>query len=359
MNLNIELSLLDKHFFHLNDDEENENVERINLISNICIHDFFSINEVNISNIIKKIPYYINNFNILHDYDFLNIGELNEKIIKRINLNNFKNENKYLIFQYKNNKCIKFNDYLFNSNNTKLFIFKVLHSFSYLLNSLLLLSKNNICFFNVSYENILFNNVNGENPILTNFQTSIQLKKLNDKYITKIIEKINDFSNKPLEVHVLFYLINNDLDTLSYSLNEVIVENFIKNLSILNFFSLSYQTNYKKICLESLKKYINLPKNEIILTILERSDTWDCYSLSYIFLYIICNISRVFHLKDTFFNNFAIMLSKNVISDSSKRESLENTLINYEKLFNQYNDWTYINKLSNTKLKTLFKILSE
>ena len=356
MNLNIELSLLNKHFFF--DENEDEN-EKSNLISNICIYDFLSINEMNISNIIRKIPYYINNFNILYNYDVLNIGELNENLIKKLDLSSLKNENKYLIFQYKYNKCIKINDYLFHSNNTKIFIFKVLHSFSYLSNSLLLLNKNNICFFNLSYENIIFNSVCGENPILKNFQTSIQLKKLNDKYITKLIEKTHDFSNKPLEVHVLFYLINNNLETLSYSLNEEIIENYIKNLSILRFFSLSYRNNYKNSCIETLKKYINLSKTEIIKNIVERSGTWDCYSLSYIFLYIVCNISRIFHLNDTFFSNFAIILSKNINPDPLKRESLDIILNKYETLFNQYHDWSYINKLSNTKLNKLFQILSE
>jgi hypothetical protein len=67
---------------------------------------------------------------------------------------------------------------------------------------------------------------------------------------------------------VLFYLIRNDLHTISYSLIEEISEMFVKNLSILNFFSEKYKESYKNSCISVLKKYINQPKNEIIEDIL-------------------------------------------------------------------------------------------
>jgi hypothetical protein len=51
-------------------------------------------------------------------------------------------------------------------------------------------------------------------------------------------------------------------------------------------------------------------------------------------------------------------LSKNLHPDSDKRMTLERTLNEFNKLLNQEENWSYINKLSNTKLEQLFDDLS-
>ena len=60
-------------------------------------------------------------------------------------------------------------------------------------------------------QNIVFNLDCGEKPILQNFQLSLQISHLNMSYITNIINKLEDYTYKPLEVHVLFYLIRIDI----------------------------------------------------------------------------------------------------------------------------------------------------
>ena len=62
------------------------------LITNYC---FYSINEANISDIIKTWNYYSNNYAVVNDYDYINISQLSEKYLDKLNLTN--NE-KYLIF---------------------------------------------------------------------------------------------------------------------------------------------------------------------------------------------------------------------------------------------------------------------
>jgi hypothetical protein len=227
------------------------------------------------------------------------------------------------------------------------------------LKSLIGLNKKNICFFNLSPQNIVFNLDCGEKPILQNFQLSLNISNLNESYITNIINKIEDYTYKPLEIHVLFYLIRNDLHTISYSLIEEISEIFIKNLSILNFFSEKYKESYKITCISVLKKYVNIPKNEIIDDILENIDKWDVFSLSVLYLHIFHNISRVFSLKQTFINKFILELSKNIHPDPLLRSSLENLLESFDKLFTNENDWSYINRLSSNMMTTLFDILDK
>jgi hypothetical protein len=325
----------------------------------ICLYNFFSINESNICDKIRNLPYYFNYYRILIDYDFIQIGQLGEKVLEKLENIHITDE-KVLLFQYKNDdKCIKFNDFLFNLSTPKSFIFHVLESYSYLLHSLIKLNDNNVCFFNLSSENIVFDNDCGEKPILKNFNKSLQLSKLNETYITNIIKKTTDFCNKPLEVHVLFYLIENNLNTISYSFIEEITEVFVKNLSILTLFSQNYKDNYKTNCINSLKKYINKSKSSIINDILEYYDTWDSYSLSVIYLHIFGNISRIFSLKGSLISKLSIELSKNINPEPLKREKLSESLQKYEELIKQFTDWSYISSIKQEKLEVLHKILSE
>jgi hypothetical protein len=154
-------------------------------------------------------------------------------------------------------------------------------------------------------------------------------------------------------------LIENDLNTISYSFIEEITEVFIQNLSVLSLFSQNYKDNYKNTCINSLKQYINKPKNEIICEVLKYYNTWDNYSLSLIYLHIFGNITRVFSLKDTLIGKLITELSKNIHPDPSKRESLKETSTKYKDMYTIFTDWSYIDSLTVEQLQKLHQILSE
>lgn len=352
MKTNIEISNINKHFFHSSEENNDSKKYRTKIIN----HCFHSINEANISDIIKTLPYYSNYYSVVEDYDDINISQLSEKYIDKLKLTH---DSRYLIFSYKNDHFIVFNDFLFNVINPKLFIFHVIESFPYILKSLIKLNDNNICFFNLSPQNIVFNLDCGEKPILQNFQSSLQILKLDESYITNIIDKLDDYTYKPLEVHVLFYLIKNNFHTISYSFIEEICEIYVTNLQVLQFFSEKFKESYKNSCIEVLKKYINKSKNEIIEDILSQNDTWDVFSLSVLYLHIFHNISRVFSLKNTFINKITSILSKNIHPNPVMRSSLENLLEYYNRLINNENDWSYINKLPLNMMPTLFTVLDK
>ena len=355
MNTNIELKNINKHFFpELEKDEYASKTKKYK--TKIINYSFNAINEAFISDKIQKMRYYSNNYAIVEYYDFINISQINGKIIEKLNL---KDEKKYLIFKYKNDNFVPFNDFILNLDTPKLFILNTIESFSYLLNSLIKLNENNICFFNLSPQNIVFNLDCGEKPIIHNFQLSLQISKLNEEYITNIINTLDDYTHKPIEVHILFYLIKNDISTISYSFIEEICEKFMKNNSILDLFTEKYKETYINSCIEYLKKYINKPKSYIITDILEQNDKWDVYSISLLYLHIFGNISRVFSLKQNFISKIINDLMKNISIDPSKRSTLENLKENYEKYLNDENDWSFVNKLSLNKMSQLIEILGK
>ncbi len=332
-----------------NIDQDHENQTKI------TVYDFFSINEIKISELLTKIPYYRNYYDIFVDYDFIDISKIGEKIIENVDLDTKYKDNKYIVFNYNNEKRIGFRNFLFNvSFGKKQFIFNILNTYSILLDNLLKLNENGICFFELSSENIVFSP--DSRPFLKNFQCSLNNSYLDTSYIHNIIKNIDNYTYKPLEIHVLFYLIMNDEKTLSLSFIEIICSNYVKTMDVLSLFSQNYIESYEKSCVETLKKYINKPKLAIIADILNYSQYWDNYSLSILYLHIIGNISKFFSLKGTFMNKFTMLLIKNIHPNPSKRETIQETRENYGKLFENA-DWTFINDFSNEKMKKLYDLL--
>ena len=360
MNTNIEINTIIKYFL-LDHEKDVQNIDKNaqkkykTKIINQC---FYSINEANISEIIKEIPYYSKTYLIIEDYDFIDIRQLNDTVLEKFNLKT--NDTKYLLFKYKNINCLSFNNFLFNiAINPKILIFYLLDIFSNLLQGLIQLNEYNICFFNLSYKNIVFDLDCREKPLLEDFKYSLQLSKLSVSYISNIIRNLTDYTLKPFEIHVLFYLIKNDIDTISYSFIEQICEIYVKKLNILEFFSESYKEKYKLACVQSLEKYVNKPKNDIIFDILEQNDKWDIYSISHLFLHIFGTITRFFSLKNTFINKITLELAKNIHPDPSKRSDLSSLLENFQNLIDGEKDWSFVNHMERNKMQQFFDILYE
>ena len=359
MNTNIDVSLINrqitrKRTSHTFFDKKSNNTR-------ICLYDFFSINEIKVCKKILKIPYYINYFDTMYDFDFIKVvGDL-----KGINIDfdidktdfNTKNGEKYILCQYNDEKRVTLNEYLFNLQNPKLVISRIFESYSYLLNSLIKLNVVNICFFDLSSESIVFPVY--MKPLLKNFQNCLLTDVLDEQSICKIISKITNFTYKPLEVHVLFYLIINNEETLSYSLIDIICDNYVKNMDVLSLFSQNYRETYKKTSIEWLTKYINKSKSVIISDILSYTKYWDNYSISVLYLHIIGNICKLFSLKDTIMNKITTILIKNIHPNPLKRETLEATFEKYDKLFDEDNDLSFMRDITQEKIEKLFIVLQK
>ena len=218
----------------------------------------------------------------------------------------------------------------------------------------MLLNDNNICYFNINPQNIIFLENYREKPVLSNFRFSLRIGVLDHCYFLKIISDIKDFTYLPFEVHVLYYFLDTNMLTISYSFIEEMSEKFVENLNILRLFSNDYKTMYKRHCIEVLKEYINMPKDEIISDILERNDKWDIYGLSMLYLQIFGCIFRVFSLKGTTISKIIGLLFENLHPNSDKRLNLEETLEVFNKYINEQNDWQFVNNLDDNRLPKLF-----
>jgi len=336
------------------DDNNCNNYYNDNKKNIIKKYSFFLINEITICSKISKIQYYSNYFSILEDYEEL-------KLYISSCDNNENDNDKYYLIKYNDDYCYDFIDYIYSSTSIKKFIFNTINSFKHILNGLILLNKNNICYFNISPKNVFFLNNFREKPILTNFKNSLRTTKLNFNYIKNIFHKIEDLTYQPFEIHILYFLYKSNSETISYSIIDDFCDNFIDNFHILNLFSNDYKIKYKKKCIDFLKKYINMSIEDIIQNILERKNKWDVYGISMIFLKIFSSIYRTFGtiLKGTFITNIIVILSKNLDPDSCNRLTLDTTFFEFDKLLNEELNWYFVNKLDNKKLDNLFDELSK
>lgn len=354
MKTNIETTNISKHFFM---DEPIGYEKGANKYKNkLTKFGFHSMNEIDISKKIKQLPHYLNNYLVVEEYRSVNINHLNNnQICDKINT---AIGDRYLMLKYKNQKLSFFNDYLVQFTEPKLFIMNVVCSVSYISKGLVQLNKNGICFFDLSSQNIVFNLDIGEKPVIFNFKNSLQIDKLDSTYIANVLTQITDYTYKPLEVHILFYLIKNDISFVSYSFIEEVCERFVSNLSVLSFFPEKIIA-YKALCVETLSKYINVPKKEVIVDILTHHDKWDTYSISVLYLHLFGTITNFFSLKQNFISQMKNVFYKNIHPDPSKRETIFQFFEKYEELFNDQIDWSFVKKLPTINFNKLHEIMNK
>ena len=344
------ISILPMNRFFKEDYDKSKYLQR-DYRNKIVSYSPYLVNEVNICHKIIQIPYYSNYFSVLEHYEKLNISQFHEDIIDELP-DIYKNQ--YYLLQYDDKESHDLTDLLYNSKSIKKLIHDMICSFQHILQSLIVLNDNELCYFHISPENFLFLKNYREKPVLSRFSLSLQINQLDFYYISNMLSKIDNFTYLPPELHLLFYFMKQDIQTVSYSFIEEFSENFLENLPILRLFSGEYQTAYKHHCINSLKPYMNASKEQIISDILERNNKWDVYGISVLFLQIFGCIFRVFSLKGTFIGEIVKSLSRNLHPDSSKRLTLRETLNMFHKCLDSQTDWDFINNMDNHRLPQLF-----
>ena len=67
----------------------------------------------------------------------------------------------------------------------------------------------------------------------------------------------------------------------------------------------------------------------------------------------------MFDLQETFLNKVVLLLAKNINPNPLQRENLNTTLDLFEKLYDNFLDWSFVNKISNEKVIDLYNLLFE
>jgi hypothetical protein len=327
---------------------------------------FITKNELAVCKKIQQIKYYFLKYEIIVSYSSIQVGKMNNYVIDQLDTV-YNTNNQYLLLEYNQpynpiqQPLIDFEDFLFTIKTPKPFIYHIIDSYDNIIHNLIALEDNSVCLFDLSSDSIIFT-IHTYRPILKNFENSIVIDKLNDSkvnqsYIVNIIRNIKNFTYKPLEIHLLFYIVMNNEITLSYSLMEIICDNFIKNLTVLEHFSPEYTNSFRNECILFLKSFINKDKTFIIDEIIQYYKSWDNYSISILYIHLFSTITHVFSLQETFINKMTTILLNNIHPNPSKRETLKTTIEAYEILWSENTDWSFVNDIPMDKMMNLHEAL--
>ena len=256
-----------------------------------------------------------------------------------------------VLCKYLQTRTVGFDEFFLSLPSPKLLVFHAIDSYYHVLNSFYRLQQNGVCYYNFSPEYLLFDEY--YKPKITRFENSIQTDRVNEQMITILIRGTKDFTHKPLEVHLLFYLIANNVDLLTDDLMVTICDTFIENIAILRLFSQQYKDLHRSECLSLLTRHLNKVRAEIIADVLKYIDTWDNYGISMLYLHLIGNITIAFSLKGTIMSKLIALFTKNISPTPETRNTLQNTISIYKKLYCDFKDWSFVNQIQDNAIDVL------
>jgi len=306
-------------------------------------YDFFCKNDIKINKIIQKIENHNFFFITILDIEEIKLHDIYQNFDTNIVISD--KINKYILIKYNVEECScsYFINFFKSLPNPKLFIYHLVDSYSHILNGLSLLKDNNICLFDLTNKNIIFDNT--LKPKIINYESALHKDTIKSDFI-EILKKCDNYTLKPIEVHLLFYIYNNDIEYISSSFILDIIDNFINKMPFFDLFSSKYRQQYKEESIKYYNNFVNKPKEYIYDEIMRFKYTWSNYSLSIIYLHIIGNTIKTLNIKNTIINKMLLILNKNINPNPNKRENIEETIEKFNILFGEYNNWDFIKNLT-------------
>jgi hypothetical protein len=283
-------------------------------------------NKIDISNQIKKIPYFFLYFQPIKMYKEVKLSQMNEELL------NFSNQTTHVLIEKEvlphDDGFISFFDSM-NHKSTRETWMHLFYSYSYLLKSLHILQQHGIVYFNLSNAKIGFNKK--AQPILFDFSESFLLVSgsASNANIKKYQPTIYTL---PMEYHIISFLNEEGREKKSISranLEEIAKDFIIKNQALRGLPEEDIKAFYQS-CVLSFP-IINDPREVIVEKMRAYSQTWDNYGLSAMFLPIVKKeLSR--YPGNKFWHSFSQLLLLNISPDPSKRLPPLKTLELFEEL---------------------------
>ena len=283
-------------------------------------NNFVIQNELtNCKKLVNEVSNVRNHFYLFEHYSNVNLAKIDE------NDNQLTNDNTILI-EFNDIEIINFKKYLI-SLCPKRYILKIIESYIHLLDTIELLVTNKIFHNNINFNNIIVDKL--EYVLLSNFEFSIDYsdknKNINNNIKYFITEYDPSYIEWPIELHILSYLLTNQLLSLSSFNIETIISEYINNNIILNTFGSTIVSSYKEEAIIYFNKYVNQSYDFILKDVITNINTWDNYALSMLFLKILIGIHKSIKIKNKFIILFMKLLVKNIHLNPLSRLSIDNT----------------------------------
>ena len=327
-------------------------------ISKLVERNFGSKNEIDIGEIIKKIPFYSLYYVPVLHHCAASLSKVGDKEIKKChiiedNKGNDKHVN-YILLKMKYVENVKFTDYLLTNKSKKHVLNIIFDTYSYFLFSLEQLMNYEIVHFDFKWDNAVID-LKTELPVILDFGISIPIRKLLDHAELEKGIKNNEkdgeedeyeiyrdyfytyfptYSLWPVEVHAICYVLHEHGRITPESLQQLI-EEYVDSNAAFTIFSPEFLDKYKKRCFQTMEHLIDKPRKYVIRECLKFWNTWDNYALSISYFQIIKFISSMGFTSNTFLISFSKILVGNVHPDPSRRSNYTTTRYKYKSIFYQ------------------------
>jgi hypothetical protein len=233
--------------------------------------------EIKIQSIIKTIPYFDLYFYTFFSYDDVKLGIMDTEEIEEITM-----QNQLVSLKYKYIPQYSYEEYMLDKKSIK-YLFDV---HTYLVRGISKLTSYNIIHFDIN-NNII---ISQEVPLIKISNKCLCL--LDSNFIKEYKILFNRHPNcKPFEMHVIYYLLETEEQSISISNIYYLWDEYIKTQE---------NRQFNNDGINFLKLFINVPKGRIIEELLKYSTTWNQYFVS---LFILRELKEK-HCSAT--NNFVL-----------------------------------------------------
>jgi hypothetical protein len=336
-------------------------------ISKLVERNFSSKNEIDIGEIIKKIPFYSLYYVPVLHHCAASLSKVDDKEIKKCHIIEDNKENdkhvNYILLKMKYVENVKFTDYLLTNKSKKHVLNIIFDTYSYFLFSLEQLMNYEVVHFDFKWGNAVID-LKTELPVILDFGISIPIQKLLDHadlkkggggkkyedggqedgeeededeydiYRDYFYTYFPTYSLWPVEVHAICYVLHEDARITNESLQQLIDE-YVDSNAAFTIFSPEFLGKYKKQCFHTMEHLIDKPRMYVIRECLKFWTTWDNYALSISYFQIIKFISSMGFTSNTFLISFSKILVGNVHPDPSRRSNYTTTRYKYKSIFYQ------------------------
>ena len=331
-------------------------------ISKLHKKEYQVANEYNVGKMVSQIPLYEYYFAPIVSMCNIDIAKIDkrERDMCRV-ISRKKSNSKFVIMKMPYIKNVSLIKYITNPNIDKREIVTyILYLYKFLLNSLNMLNMHGIVHFDFKHQNFLID-VKTKNPIIIDFGLSIPIKNLGPETYIKYFYSYNpSYYIWCIDIHIINYVIRVN-SILTYDELVTIIDTSISYNKALLIFSQGFISKYRELAINSYKKYVNMPAENIVTDLVKNCNTWDNYSLSISFLSTINSISSEGFTDNSLIKNFSELLLLNIHPNVAKRLSFDDTKKMYNKLFKLDTSVTEHKSILNNFDKKMFvdKVIEE
>ncbi len=303
-------------------------------ISKLHKKEYQVANEYNVGKMVSQIPLYEYYFAPIVSMCNIDIAKIDkrERDMCRV-ISRKKSNSKFVIMKMPYIKNVSLEKYITNSNiEKKETITYILDLYKFLLHSLKMLNQRGIIHFDFKRQNFLID-VKTKNPIIIDFGLSIPIKNLGPETYIKYFYGYNaSYYIWCIDIHIINYVIHVN-STLTYDELVTIIDTSMSYNKALLIFSQGFISRYRELAINTYKKYVNMPAENIVTELIKNCNTWDNYSLSVLFLSIINCMSNEGFTDNKLIKNFSELLLLNIHPNAAKRLSFDDTKKMYKNIF--------------------------